>query len=411
MPKSVIKLFFLLVFASGTYAWVRLAHGNALRVRSEASFLSTGNGDPVLFTLNAFVILTTLIVAFPKLKTLFAALVHERAMLMIYLYSVLSVLWAENTGNSVRVAVYLFFGLLQFTYIGWSLDAEEQAATLGKIVTFFAIVSILGEYLLPPNPDLAPGWTGVFLNKNLLGNVMALGIVATLLQRGRWSLSRIARLCLCATMLILSQSFTAMLCVLACGMVILYLRLTRRQRLLLVGTSTSLLVFVTALLPNFLTLLLGASGRDTTLTGRDVIWRFALKYIALRPFFGYGYYGFWISQQDAALQFLGWNPNQAHNGFLDLALNEGLAGLGILFAVLYLALRRSLRQIRNGDATGAGRWSLVLLVYVLVHNVAEADFYQRLAWAIFLMAYIASVKADLPVQCESQYEPYENFAQ
>ena len=152
-----------------------------------------------------------------------------------------------------------------------------------------------------------------------------------------------------------------------------------------------------AVRPDFVSLLLGASGKNTTLTGRDVIWRFALKYIALRPFFGYGYYGFWISQQDAALEYLGWNPNQAHNGFLDLTLNEGLVGLGILLLVFYVASRRSLRQLRDGDPTGAGRWSLIMLVYLLVHNVSEADFYQRPAWAVFLVSYMASTRASLPV--------------
>ena len=396
--SRTLKLFFLLVLSSEASAWVRTAGGNVgLKVGKQASAFSSGNGDPVLLALNVLVILVTLLITFPKFRVISGILLEQRALLVIYAYSFVSVLWAENIGNSFRIAVYLLFGLLQFTYIGWFLDADEQIETVSQIVTVFAALSIVGQFLLPPAGDPAPGWTGIFPSKNYLGNVMAIGIITLLLERNRWSTTRVLRLGLCVAILFLSQSFTAVLCTFVCGLVIFYLRLTRREKLLLVGTVTSLGLLIGVLVPNAVALLLGASGKNTTFTGRDVIWAFALKYIALRPFFGYGYYGFWISQQDAALEYLGWNPNQAHNGFLDLTLNEGLVGLGILLVVFYVALRRALRQIREGDATGAGRFSLVMLVYLLIHNVSEADFYQRPAWVVFLVAFIASAKADMPV--------------
>jgi exopolysaccharide production protein ExoQ len=402
-PKIVVKLFFLLVFASEASAWVRVAFGNVtLAVGKEASAFSSGNGNPRLLALNVFVVLMTGLLTFRKFRTVLGIVLDQRALFLIYAYSFVSILWADNVGNSFRIAVYLLLGLIQFTYVGWFLDAEDQIITIGQIVTVLAVLSIIGNFVLPPAGDLAPGWTGIFPNKNLLGNVMAIGIITMLMERSRWSVTRILQLCLCVPLLFLSQSFTALVCLLVCVVVIAYFGLTRRQKVLLIGISFSAGVLVAVLLPNVLALALGASGKDTTFTGRDVIWAFALKYIALRPFFGYGYYGFWIAQQDAALEYLGWNPNQAHNGFLDLALNEGLVGLGILLSVFYVALRRSLRQLRDGDPTGAGRFLLVMLIYLLVHNVSEADFYQRPAWAVFLVAFIASAKADLPVKYEPQ---------
>ncbi len=397
--------FFLLVLSSEANAWVRFAGGNTgLRVAQQASAFSSGNGDPVLLALNALVILVTVLFVFPKARTILGILLDQRALLLIYVFTFLSVLWAENIGNSFRVAVYLFFGLIQFTYIGWFFEAEDQIKIVGRIVTLFAVLSVCGQYLLSPVGDLAPGWAGIFPTKNYLGNIMAIGVTTLLLERGRWSLTRVAKLCLCVALMFLSQSFTAVVGAAVCAVAIFYLGRTRRQKLLLVGTSVSLLVLVSVTLPNFIALLLGASGKNTTLTGRDVIWAFALKYIALRPAFGYGFSGFWIAQQDAALEYLGWNPNQAHNGFLDLALQEGLVGVGILLVVFYTALRRSLRQMRNGDATGAGRFSLIMLIFLIVHNVSEADFYQHPAWLVFLVSYIAAAKADLPVRYDAEKE-------
>ena len=398
MRRSLNWWFFLLIFASEASAWVRAAGGNAgLKAGGQASAFSSGNGDPVLLALNAFVILVTVIICFPKLKEMAAMLLHERVLLAIYFYSLLSVFWSANIGNSFRVAVYLIFGLLQFAYIGLYMDAEEQVESVGTIVSFLAILSYIGQFTLRPADDPAPGWTGIFLSKNYLGNVMAIGIIALLLQRGKFTVSRVSKLLLCLALLVLSQSFTSVLCVTVAVCVLVYLRLNRQKKLLLVGTLSSTLLLVAVLLPNFLGLLLGASGKDLTLTGRDVIWAFAIKYISYRPFLGYGYYGFWISQEDAALEYLGWNPKQAHNGFLDLALNEGLVGVGILLFVFLVGVRRSLQQIRAGDTMGAGRWLLIMFFYLVVHNVSEADFYQRPAWVVFLAAYVASAKADLPV--------------
>ena len=400
--KRVVKLFVLLVLSSEANAWVRTVGGHGtLKVGTQASAFSSGNGDIRLFTLNAIVVLVTVIIAFPKTRTLLGILLDQRALLLIYLYSFVSVLWADNVGNSFRVALYLFFGMVQFIYIGWFLDTDEQVKIIGQIVTLFAALSVVGQYVLPPSGDLAPGWQGIFPTKNYLGNIMAIGVVMVFLERGRWSLTRVLKLSLCTALILLSQSFTSVVCVAVCCIAIFYIRRTRRVKLLLVGTLTSLLVLIAVVLPNFISLALGASGKDTTLTGRDVIWAFALKYIALKPFFGYGYFDFWNSQADAALEYLGWNPNQAHNGFLDLALNEGLVGIGILLTVFVVALRRSLRQLKEGDPSGAGLFSLVMLIFLVVHNVSEADFYQHPAWLVFLVAFIASAKADLPVR----YEP------
>ena len=60
--------------------------------------------------------------------------------------------------------------------------------------------------------------------------------------------------------------------------------------------------------------------------------------------------------------------------------------------------------MRNGDATGAGRFSLIMLIFLIVHNVSEADFYQHPAWLVFLVSYIAAAKADLPVRYDAEKE-------
>ncbi len=390
------QAFFLLVFASEANAWVRAAGGNnGLKAGAQASAFSSGNGDPVLFALNALVMFATAILCLPKLRIITSVLLHERALLAIYGYSVLSILWSANPGNSFRTSVYLIAGLFQFIYIGLYFDGDQQISLVAHTVTLFALLSIAGEYLLSPVQDLAPGWTGIFPSKNYLGNVMAIGIIALLLERGSWTLRRYGLCTLCSSLLVLSQSFTSMLCVLTAATVILYLALHPSARMLLLVIGSAALILGLALMPNLVGVFLGASGKDTTLTGRDVIWAFSLRHIAMHPLLGYGYYAFWISEESSALQYLGWNPGQAHNGFLNLALDEGILGVSLLLLNLFVGLRRSLRQIHLGDPTGTGRWLLIMICYLVVHNVSEADFYQRPAWVVYLIAFIAASQTGL----------------
>ena len=391
-------LFFFLIFASESNAWVRVAGRSAgLHVAGKASAFSSGNGDPVLFALNALVVCVTLILCFPKTRTIVSVLLNERSLMLLYGYSFLSIAWSANRGNSLRIGIYLVLGLIEFGYVGIYTGTVQQVEWVADTVTLLTLLSVPAQFLLPPSGDPAPGWTGLFLSKNHLGNVCAIGILALAFYPRRWSPLRYAKLLLCGTVLLLSQSFTSILCVLAGGAVLILCRVPKRAKLLIIGVTGSLILFFAVAMPSVVQLALGSAGKNTTLTGRDVIWSFAVMHIKRRPIFGFGYYGFWISEEDSALQYLGWNPNQAHNGYLDLALNEGLIGLALLFALLYVGWRRSRSELRRGDPTGGGTWLLMMLVYLLVHNVSEADFYQRPAWVVYLMAYATVARLRLPV--------------
>jgi O-antigen ligase len=71
--------------------------------------------------------------------------------------------------------------------------------------------------------------------------------------------------------------------------------------------------------------------RDPTFTGRNEIWRFALDHIAERPIFGFGYQAFWgtseLLNSWTYLRSWGFRASDAHNGFLNVAVTTGVAGL------------------------------------------------------------------------------------
>ena len=102
-----------------------------------------------------------------------------------------------------------------------------------------------------------------------------------------------------------------------------------------------------------------------------------------RPLLGYGYAAFWRSAAAAPVAHLATN---AHNGYLDLLAELGIAG-GLLFAVpaaVYAAaaVRRAL------DRPGAvALWVPAYLGFFLVMNLAESTLLRhKILWALYVAA-------------------------
>jgi O-antigen ligase len=130
-------------------------------------------------------------------------------------------------------------------------------------------------------------------------------------------------------------------------------------------------------------LVFGALGREATLSGRIAIWQTVLAAIGERPLLGHGYAAFWRS---AAAAPVAQTATNAHNGYLDLLAELGLAG-GLLFAVpavLYAAagVRRAIDQ-----ASTIALWVPAYLGFFLVMNLAESTLLRhKIFWALYVAA-------------------------
>ena len=111
------------------------------------------------------------------------------------------------------------------------------------------------------------------------------------------------------------------------------------------------------------TFLIQVLGKDATLTGRTVLWEIALVEIAKRPWFGVGYYGFWLQGNLLAESI--WRHFSIesrmgfhfHNTYLEVAVELGWFGCGLLLVTFILAIARAIRQAlgeRSWHAASAG---------------------------------------------------------
>ena len=113
-------------------------------------------------------------------------------------------------------------------------------------------------------------------------------------------------------------------------------------------------------------------GKDPTLTDRTLLWSELLK-VKINPLFGTGFESFWLG--DRFRNFADsrwWQPNQAHNGYLETYLNLGLVGLFLLICLLIATFWKSRRELLTNFQFG--RFRLGFLVAVIVYNWTEAAF-------------------------------------
>ena len=86
--------------------------------------------------------------------------------------------------------------------------------------------------------------------------------------------------------------------------------------------------------PDTLLLLIG---KDPTLTGRTVIWAYVIQDIWIKPWLGWGYYGFWTMSNPAAVEVsdaMGFVVPHAHNGLLEFLLSVGVLGTALFVFIL-----------------------------------------------------------------------------
>src|SRR2546422_4771321 len=131
--------------------------------------------------------------------------------------------------------------------------------------------------------------------------------------------------------------------------------------------------------------LIQTMGRDTTLTGRTQLWKDLLRMTA-DPWFGTGFESFWLGERVRYLwSEYSWHPNQAHNGYLEVFLNLGLVGVGLLGFVIAWGYRNVVGALHRDLTLGGLR--LAFFVAAVLYNVTDATFrMMHPVWIVFLLA-------------------------
>lgn len=369
--------------------------------QSPSNLDAEGQGNSnVLWLRTTWLIVYSLAILFlfAHRKVAWRALAANKFLAVLFVLPILSVSWSYAPAASFKQGLVMFGTCLFGLYFGVRYSIPDQLVLLSRALIFVTALSLLAVVFLP-DYGVSHGvhfgnWRGVFPHKNVFGRYMALNVFVSLTAlrcAGQCSVKR-ARMWLAISVLLLflsgSKSAIAVTAVVLVSMPLM--KILRRSVGQLLGMGVGALALTLLAAPFILRetmLLLKLLGRDVTMSGRIYIWMGVGFRILQRPWLGYGFQGFWNSDLVRQIWILiHWTPGHAHDGYLQLCLDLGIAGLAVFFAGFAVAAARARALFLQQPKSIESVWSLVFLTLILVYSVPECCLLTQnsLYWVIYI---------------------------
>lgn len=365
--------------------------------------------DDLVITLT-FASVEVLVVAVGVWRARASALLRQPALLLLLGWAWLSTAWSVEPAVTMR-RVLLFAGAAG---VGWFVgdrfpirDHVRLVSMLGGVA---AASTVIGAIFWNETAKATNGllrWSGIYVNSNALGLVLAMGFMASMILIRTTERKRPLRVFAFALFIVLAltSSRTPFLAAwISLGVVWITHEIRRKRGSVLRVGPAAYVVFATLATIGLVVHwywydILRLLGRSPDLTGRTLIWQLVRWFSDLRPWTGWGFEAIWanrdaIGQAQAARGSLkapvpgGW-PFSAHSGYYELMVGIGWIGLLLMIAFLVVVLWRAFRHAWLGSDV-ASLWPLAFIVFALVVNFSESLFVSSEAlWAITVATAVA----------------------
>ena len=307
------------------------------------------------------------------------------------LIAILSFFWSVNPAESLKAGIVLMCfhgtGVVLAALFSW----RNIWRGIAWGILFLAFLSVL---IIPHDglmTEVHPGaLRGLWIEKNASAESFAIGAIAcsiiAIADRNPWYyLGTILLLGL----IVMAQAAGALA---ACMIGLAYLYFTesiRRGpiRFFLGGWVSVMIVASIAIVIAGLGLeAAGLLGRETTLTGRTVIWPTVIDHIQQRPLLGYGFQAFWVDGAETKKVVMlraNFEAHNAHNSYFEMMLGIGALGsFFVAFGVLRCMYQSSTALFGGRDAR---RFVLAFLVFGLLLSLSESMLGDSAGMAAFVL--------------------------
>jgi len=388
-------------------AWFGMGGG------SGGTLASTLDGSPLDAAVFGIMVLAGIAVLFFSRMSKTKALLRVSGPIIIYfLYCLMSVAWSPIPGPAFKRWTKAFGDLVMMLIVvtdGQPIAALRRLFARIGFILFPASIFLIRYTDLGRgySPDGAPENTGVTTNKNSLGLIVFLVSLGALwnvraLLADKEAPNRTRRLVAQGTLLTfgmvllqMSHCATGALCFVLGGglMLATSLRAFRSRP----GRVAALCLVV--VLAGGLGMLFGGGsmlseslGRGEGLTGRTEIWVASIA-AADNPIIGTGFESFWNTNVDKVARGLQgyWdihNLVSAHNGYIEVYLDLGWAGVCLIVLILFSGYRRTIKAFRYDPELAS-----LMLAYVTTgtfYSLTEAGFRMLTPSWIFLLLAVVS---------------------
>jgi O-antigen ligase len=363
----------------------------------------TGEGNIVNQIVYPAIFLLSLISLFVRRLDAIAIIKKEKLFTIFLIWCLISTIWSYSPIDTAK----RFFRTLTVFAVTLSLlvhttSTKEILNFIKPVLYLYVFLSIVACITIPGAKDYQfHTWRGFEDSKNVLGGVAVVCILLSffIYKMESGGAKFIASIAVLFSLALLFGS-RSMSSIMTFFVIVLSASLSSSDELfkpLGLGRTFSAIIFLFVIViglivffvyPEMIAIITEAVGKDPSFTGRTDIWTAMLISISHHPFLGTGYRAFWsVTPPSSYLNHMYslfiWKPNEAHNGFIDIANEVGIIGLTI-FLVLIIRYFLSMRQL---DSPNPWKW---LIIAPLIVNLQESSMV-GFTWsvgAMLMMSYL-----------------------
>lgn len=336
---------------------------------------------------SVFAVASVVVLAVAVRRASPSALLRQPILLAFTAMAWLSIMWSIEPQTTVRRAL-LFAGTV---VVGWYVGDRFSFAGQLRIVVGVAMLAVVGSAIAlvfwtdpATTTNGNPGqWSGIYVNRNLLGSVLSSGLLAMVFvlpsSSRRWPLYAVGAIF--AALLVLTGSRTGPVALGGALAVAFCVWLFRRQTSRRLSAAAGAYITFASLGTIGLIVhwywieILQWLGRDPSLTKRRWIWEVDRWFAGHQPWTGWGFEALWTNPKaiDQAYGATGKYPYTAHNGYYEVQIGLGRIGLVLFVAFLAFAAWQAFRYAwRRTDVTSV--WPLTFIVFAVIMNFSESFF-------------------------------------
>lgn len=356
-------------------------------------------------------------------------LARSPQLLAFALIACLSYFWSDAPDVTSRAALQYLSHVVCAVIAARVIDARTLSIGAMAGIVVVLTYSILVGSSVYDALDGTYSFVGAFGSKNQLGFYASLGVLLGCYFGLFLTRSRIARLLalgvvlLSAALLVMSHSATSMLATPATvALVIAIAGLeafspTHRKIFFLGGSVLACAAVLAALNIGAVDMVLGAFGKDTTLTGRTYLWQQGLDAASYAPWLGVGYQAYWVQGFSEAERL--WNEFYIasrtgfhfHNTYIEALVELGYVGTAAIILPLLAVLRLCIWRLLNERDWTEPLLQTGLLALLVIRSFFEVDILQPYAIGSFLLYYCwARVKEPAPRRMVAQSPASKQFS-
>jgi O-antigen ligase len=325
---------------------------------------------------------------------------------LIFLLPLVSVLWSVDHGLTMKRALAHMLTGLFCIYAASRMTPEEFMRRLTVVFFIGGIASFLYVVAFPQLAIHQGGSTsgslkGIYGHKAELGRMSVIAVVAAascVAKTRPQFVIKWATFCMFILLVLLSQSRTNWLVLMALVCLIPMLRLLRLKRISIalrlapfIAIGIAVITVVAIEQEELLTLM----GRDDTFSGRGTLWSSVISIAQAKfPYTGAGYGAFFspAGGLNQLAEMIGsWRgiPYHAHDGYIMTWIETGYAGLALLVIVICHLAYRLFKKITTEPDRRVWPAFACLLAFFLINNVANSVAFKHgdIAWALMIIGY------------------------